>query len=173
MADVLLLALLPAAGNIAGGLTAELAPPSDRWRNRALHAAAGVVVAVVAIEIMPRAVDVLSGWVIAAAFLVGGGLYLLAQRAIEVRSEGGGRMWMIYLAVATDLFGDGLLIGAGASVGGGLGFVLAVGLVLADGPEGGSGHDDLPRQWRAAVTTAAAVTRHSRPGPARCGGVPT
>ena len=44
MIDVLLLALLPAAGNITGGLVAEVTPPSDRWRNRALHAAAGSTV---------------------------------------------------------------------------------------------------------------------------------
>jgi zinc transporter, ZIP family len=162
MLEVLLLALLPAAGNIAGGLAAELAPPSDRWRNRALHAAAGVVVAVVAVEIMPRAVDVLSGWVIAAAFLVGGGLYLLAQRAIEARSEGGGRAWMIYLAVATDLFGDGLLIGAGASVGGGLGLALAVGQVLADGPEGAAATmtfrgNGVPRSRRLLLSLATVI----------------
>ncbi len=39
-------------------------------------------------------------------------------------------------AVATDLFGDGLLIGAGTAVASGLGLVLAVAQVLADVPEG-------------------------------------
>lgn len=43
MASVLLLALLPVAGNLAGGLLAETVPLTDRWLNRALHAAAGVV----------------------------------------------------------------------------------------------------------------------------------
>lgn len=43
---------------------------------------------------------------------------------------------MIYLAVATDLFGDGLLIGSGTAVAASLGLVLAVGQVLADIPEG-------------------------------------
>lgn len=162
MGQVLLLALLPAAGNIAGGLAAELTSPSDRWRNRALHAAAGVVIAVVAVEIMPRAVDVLSGWMIAAAFLAGGGLYLLAQRAIEARSGEGGRMWMIYLAIATDLFGDGLLIGAGASIGAGLGLVLALGQVLADVPEGAASTmtfraGDVPRSRRLVLLLGTVV----------------
>ena len=51
---VALLALLPPAGNFAGGLLAESLPVTDRWLNRALHAAAGVVIAVVAFEIFPR-----------------------------------------------------------------------------------------------------------------------
>lgn len=43
---------------------------------------------------------------------------------------------MIYLAVATDLFGDGLLIGSGSAVAASLGLTLAIGQVLADVPEG-------------------------------------
>lgn len=54
---VLGLAALPAAGNFAGGLWAEWRPPSPRALNIALHAAAGIVLAVVAVEIMPRALD--------------------------------------------------------------------------------------------------------------------
>lgn len=136
MLRVVLLSLLPFVGNLAGSITAEVVSPSDRWRNRALHAAAGIVVAVVAIEIMPEAVDVLSGVQIAAAFLGGGILYLLAQAAIERRVGDGTTMWMIYLAVATDLFADGLLIGSGTAVTASLGLALAIGQVLADIPEG-------------------------------------
>jgi ZIP family zinc transporter len=133
---VLLLALLPFAGNFAGAALAETLSPSDAWRNRALHAAVGIVFAVVAIEIMPEALEVLAGWQIALAFLVGGAAYLLAQTIIASRAEGSGRMWMIYLAVATDLFGDGLLIGSGSAVAASLGLTLAIGQVLADVPEG-------------------------------------
>ena len=137
---VALLALLPPAGNLAGGLLAESLPVTDRWLNRALHAAAGVVIAIVAFEIFPEALDVAAPWVLGLAFMAGGLLYLLAQGLIEgaVSGEGEGtsRMWMIYLAVATDLFGDGLLLGAGASVSAGLGLALALGQVLADIPEG-------------------------------------
>mgnify|MGYP003115649675 CR=1 FL=1 len=132
----MLLSLLPFVGNFAGAVAAEALPLSAAWRNRALHAAVGIVFAVVAIEIMPEALEVLSGWQIAVAFLVGGGVYLIAQALIERASGGGSRMWMIYLAVATDLFGDGLLIGSGTAVTASLGFVLAVGQVMADIPEG-------------------------------------
>jgi ZIP family zinc transporter len=151
---VLLLALLPGLGNFAGGLVAEALPRSDVWLNRALHAAAGVVMAVVAVEIFPGALKVASGWVLGVAFGVGGLLYLAADAAVERRAaEGRGRMWMIYLAVAADLFGDGLLIGAGSAVSAGLGLVLAIGQVLADLPEGFAAmstlrSNDVPRSRR-------------------------
>ena len=153
MPGVLLLSLLPFAGNFAGGLVAELLPASAAWRNRALHAAAGIVFAVVAIQIMPEALVALSGWQIALAFLTGGGLYLIAQALIARRAGGGSRMWMIYLAVATDLFGDGLLIGSGTAVASSLGLVLAVGQVLADIPEGAATiitfrANGVDRRWR-------------------------
>lgn len=138
MLRVMGLAMLPVAGNFAGALIAEVSPGSDRWRNRALHAAVGVVFAVVAVEIMPEALRALEGWEIAVAFLAGGLLYLAVKSITERRSDGAeqSRMWLIYIAVATDLFGDGLLIGAGTSVAASLGLVLALGQVLADVPEG-------------------------------------
>lgn len=43
---------------------------------------------------------------------------------------------MIFLAVATDLFGDGLLIGAGTAVSAYLGITLAIGQIMANIPEG-------------------------------------
>ena len=137
MITVILLALLPAAGNIAGGVLVEVVPPAARWRNPMLHMAIGVVIAVVALEIMPDAVDVLDRWQIAAAFTVGGALYVLIRAGVaRVVPSGRSRMWMIYVAVAADLFGDGLMIGAGASVGTSVGVTLALGQVLADVPEG-------------------------------------
>ena len=132
----LLLALLPGAGNFFGGLVAEVVPTSPRWLNRALHAAAGVVIAVVAVEILPEALSVLSGWAIGTAFALGGLVYLGFDWLVERSAGGSGRMWLIYLAVATDLFGDGLLIGSGASVSASLGIALALGQTLADVPEG-------------------------------------
>ena len=54
---VVLLALLPTLGNFAGGVVAELVDVSPRMRSRALHVAAGVVSAVVAVELMPTALS--------------------------------------------------------------------------------------------------------------------
>lgn len=134
---VLLLAFMPGLGNITGAVVAEALPHSDVWLNRALHAAAGVVMAVVAVEVFPGALQVASGWTLGVAFAAGGLLYLTAEAVVQQQaSEQRGRMWMIYLAVATDLFGDGLMLGAGTAVATGLGLVLAAGQLLADLPEG-------------------------------------
>ncbi len=60
MSDFLLVlgfAALPAAGNIAGGLIAEIFDVSDRALSLALHLAAGIVLAVVGLELIPQALD--------------------------------------------------------------------------------------------------------------------
>lgn len=154
LVTVMALALLPGAGNFLGGMIAEFVPPSPRWLNRALHVAAGVIIGVIAVEIFPEALDVLAGWAIAVSFLIGGLAYIGFDAFVDrVASQGRDRMWMIYLAVATDLFGDGLLIGAGTSVSAGLGLALAVGQTLADAPEGFAAtftfrSNDVPRRRR-------------------------
>ena len=135
--SVVLLALLPGAGVAAGGLLAEVTPRSKAWLNWSLHAAAGIVIAIAAVEVFPEALDVLSGWAVGVAFGVGGLGYLGVQMLVERRAAADrSGMWMIFLAVATDLFGDGLLIGAGTAVSPGLGVVLGVGQIMANVPEG-------------------------------------
>lgn len=151
---VLLLAMLPGVGNVIGGILAETVQVTEIWLNPALHAAAGVVMAVVAVEIFPEALGVASGWTLGVAFATGGLLYLLVEAAVERRTSGQrSRMWMIYLAVATDLFSDGLMLGAGTAVSPGLGLVIAAGQLLADLPEGFASiatfqANDVPRRRR-------------------------
>jgi len=138
---VLLLAALPAAGNFAGGLLAEFSHTPLRWLNRALHGAAGIIIAVIAVEIMPEALERIAAWIIALTFLLGAATYVLIERGVESlqsrAGQGSGKgMWMIYLAVGVDLFTDGILIGTGSVVSFSLALVLATGQVLADVPEG-------------------------------------
>lgn len=140
---VLALALLPAFGNISGALIAEVVPASPRVLNRALHTAAGIVLAVVAVELMPEALaGSVQAWIIAAAFLLGGCFYLTVEWLLERlqgdASKAGGRtgIWMIYAAVSVDLFSDGLMIGTGSAVSFSLALILAAGQILADIPEG-------------------------------------
>jgi ZIP family zinc transporter len=137
--SVLLLALLPGLGNFAGGLLAEFKGASPRWRNHALHAASGLLIAIVAVELFPRALDGLAPWWIAAAFAAGGLAYLALEALVERLQRGGAdrtSMWMVYVAVAVDLTADGLLIGTGSAVSTGFALVLAAGQMLADFPEG-------------------------------------
>lgn len=137
---VLLLALLPGAGNFAGGLVAEFWKPTSRLLNWALHAASGIVIAIVAVELVPEALRSLAGWWLALAFAAGGVTYTLIERAMQRlqsgSSSGRTRMWMIYVAIAVDLTSDGLMIGTGSAVSSSLALVLAAGQVLADVPEG-------------------------------------
>ena len=135
------LAMLPALGNFAGGVVCELLRPSKTMLNRALHAATGIILAVVAVEVMPRALSGAPAWLLALAFLAGGGAHLLIEAGVERWQEGrqsgaGVGAWMTYVAVATDLVGDGLLIGAGSAVSARVGLLLALGQVMADVPEG-------------------------------------
>lgn len=169
------LALLPGLGNLAGGMVAEFIETTPRLLNLALHAASGIVIGVVAIELIPEALDTLAGWWIAAAFAAGGAAYVGVGRLLRRKApapvrpdrpdrpdkpdngEGRSAMWMIYVAVAVDLTGDGLMIGSGSAVGASLAIVLAAGQVLADFPEGYSvvanmREKQVPRGRRIAVS---------------------
>jgi ZIP family zinc transporter len=153
---VLLLSLLPGAGNFAGGVIAEFWKPSPRLLNWALHAASGILIAIVAVELIPNALDVLAGWWLAAAFAAGGLTYIALHAGVErVQTGRRGRtgMWMIYIAVAIDLASDGLVLGAGSAVSLSLALVLASGQILADVPEGYASiasfrSNDVPRAKR-------------------------
>lgn len=139
--SVLGLALLPAAGNFGGGVIAEWLRPSPKTLNRALHAAAGIILAVISVEVMPEALKSTPAWLLALAFLMGGSVYLSVEAGIELWQrrypEGAGTgAWMVYVAVAADLLGDGLLIGTSSAISSQLAFTLALGQILADIPEG-------------------------------------
>ena len=84
-----------------------------------LHPLAGdvhLVVAIVAVELMPNALDDLAGWWVALAFSLGGLAYVVVETVVgrlQRKQDSGdrSRMWMIYAAVAVDLTSDGLMIG--------------------------------------------------------------
>lgn len=167
--SVIGLALLPALGNFGGGLLAEFMATPQRRLNKALHAAAGIVIAVVAIELMPEALAKISAWIIALAFALGGLAYVAIEAAIEKLQKGRGKqgganlgMWMIFVAVAMDLFSDGLLIGTGSTVSFSMAIVLALGQVLADVPEGyatiaNMKDKGIPRTRRMLLTASFAI----------------
>ena len=139
MIQVVVLALLPGIGNLVGAVVAELVTPSQRMLSAALHGAAGIVIAIVALELIPEARNVLQPALVGVAFAAGCAAYSLIERVVHATGESSKaqtRMWMIYAAVAVDLTSDGLMIGSGMAVSFGLALVLAGGQVLADLPEG-------------------------------------
>ena len=143
---VLALAAMPALGNFAGGVLADLVRVSPRVLSFALHAAAGIVFAVVGVELMPQALEAESVWIVVLLFVAGGAFAVLvdwAMSAVRLRSRTGtaesgaeAGSWAIYFGVAVDLFSDGVMIGAGSTISPSLGLLLALGQVPADIPEG-------------------------------------
>lgn len=168
--SVLGLAFLPALGNFGGGLLAEFFRTNKALVSKALHAAAGIVIAVVATELMPEALEKIPAWRVAAAFGLGGVLYVLIsigvnklQGSAEKKgSSSSSGMWMIYIAVSIDLASDGLMIGTGSAVSSSLALVLALGQVLADIPEGyatiaNMKEKNVPRSRRMLLSASFAV----------------
>jgi zinc transporter, ZIP family len=147
--QVLILALLPAAGNFLGGLLGEILSVPYRVLSLALHAATGILFAVIGVELLPEALQTEPAWVIILAFFLGGAVYLLLEAGIDRLQNqwtdqsnfGEGHAskisaWGIYSAIAIDLFSDGLMIETSATISLNLGLLLAIGQVSADLPEG-------------------------------------
>lgn len=135
---------MPALGNFFGGLLAEILNVSEKALSLALHLAAGIILAVIGIELMPEALAAEPPYVPILAFVAGSGFFILLDKSIEyVQNRFGGRAQKgmsaavaIYIGVAIDLFSDGVMIGTGSTVAPGLGLLLALGQVPADIPEG-------------------------------------
>lgn len=133
----LALAALPALANFGGGALAEAFRVSSKALSLALHLAAGIVLAVVAVELIPEAFSVGTPWVPIVAFVLGGGFYLAVDAGIERLTVGrGSGPFVIFFGVAVDLFSDGIMIGTATSIEFGLGLLLALGQTPADVPEG-------------------------------------
>ena len=139
---VIALASLPAIGNFVGGLLAEGIDVSRRKLSLALHAAAGILMAVVGVELMPQALQAQPTWVVVLAFAAGGAFYVLVDQSIkfmEARyssASSASSAWVIFFGICVDLFSDGVMIGAGSTISLNLGLLLALGQVSADLPEG-------------------------------------
>lgn len=142
LTTVLLIALLPAAGTLTGALIAEWKPPPDWLTGAALHSAAGIAAAVVAVELMPRAVDRGEHWLLAIGFMGGAVFSIVLMRSTQWLKERFGSserragLWTVYTAVAADLLIDGLTTGAGSAVSSGLGLLLALSQVFGNIPGG-------------------------------------
>lgn len=134
------LALLPALGMIVGTIAAEWREVSKRSMGAVLHGAAGVAVAVVSVELMPRIVEDIAPWLLVTGFAIGAvasvAMVRGVRRAVGALEIGRTGPWMVYAAVAVDLLGDGLMIGIGSAVSGKLGLMLGLSQIVANVPGG-------------------------------------
>lgn len=136
---LLLFAAFPAVGFLAGVLVAELYDPPPWLLGATLHAAAGVALAVFALELTPRSFAVAPGPATALAFVVGAALSLgLARLSGLLRRFSGARegAFAVYSVAAADLISDGLMTGAGAAVSLELAAVLGGSQLVANIPSG-------------------------------------
>jgi ZIP family zinc transporter len=139
---VMALAALPALANFLGGGLAEAFRVSARGLSLSLHLAAGIVLAVVGLELIPEALRATPPWVPLLAFVAGGGVFIGLERGIgslQARSgadEDKAGAFGIFGGVSMDLFSDGVMIGTGTVIDPALGLLLALGQMPADVPEG-------------------------------------
>jgi zinc transporter, ZIP family len=138
--NLLWVALLPVAGNLLGTLAAELLRPPHWVVGAALHAAGGVAIALVSVELMPRVIDTTPAWLITMLFALGAslsvGLYHLLRAMQGERTPARAGAWMVYVATGVDLMTDGIMTGASSAVSAELGLLLGASQIVGNVPAG-------------------------------------
>lgn len=162
---VLVVSLLPAGGNIIGSLFAESLRTPPWVIGAALHTAAGVAIAVVSVDLMPRILAATPVWLMITAFFCGAAFsallaYGLKQWVSAHESQSGA--WMVYMAVAADLLSDGLMVGVGAAVASGLGLLLGLSQIVSNIPGGFAAignfrNKQVSRKWRLMISASFVV----------------
>jgi ZIP family zinc transporter len=159
-------ALLPAIGIIIGSLLAESIQTPKWLIGASLHATAGIAIALVSIDVMPRLLVMSSIWLITIAFLAGAVISVLIANVWGSFRHRPGRgtvgAWMVYMAVATDLISDGVMVGTGTAVETQLGFLFAMTQSIANIPGGFAAtsnfrDDGMPKRRRMALSVSMLV----------------
>ena len=133
--DFLIMAI-PALVALAGGILASVWKPDHQMRSLIQHFAAGVVLAALAVELLPEiGREHAPGLVLAGSFALGSlfmyGLKLWTMRLehqAAMKDAAAGLGTGLLLATFIDVATDGFIIGAGFAAGGGTGTILALGL---------------------------------------------
>ncbi|MEB4591679.1 zinc permease [Candidatus Thiothrix sp. Deng01] len=130
----LLLMLIPALVALAGGVLAMYWHPGHQTRSLIQHFAAGVVLAALAVELLPEiGREHAPGYVLIGAFALGS-LFMYAMKLWTTHLEEAGEPtksgldWGLLVATFIDIAVDGFIIGAGFAAGGETGPILALGL---------------------------------------------
>ena len=134
--DNLIWMLIPALVSLSGGVLAMFWHPSHQTRSMVQHFAAGVVLAALAVELLPEiGREHAPAGVLIGAFALGS-LFMYAMKLWTMRLDAGEEAQAqsgklnhgLLIATFIDIAVDGFIIGAGFAAGGETGFVLALGL---------------------------------------------
>ena len=132
----ILIMAIPAVIALGGGVLASIWNPSHQMRSMIQHFAAGVVLAALAVELLPEIErEHAPGLVLAGSFALGSlfmyGLKLWTLRLEHNATASGAAAGLgtgLLLATFIDVATDGFIIGAGFAAGGETGTILALGL---------------------------------------------
>ncbi len=133
--DNLVWMLVPALVSLSGGVLAMFWHPNHHTRSMVQHFAAGVVLAALAVELLPEiGREHAPAWVLIGAFALGS-LFMYAMKLWTMRLEANEAAadesklnHGLLIATFIDIAVDGFIIGTGFAAGGETGFVLALGL---------------------------------------------
>lgn len=160
-ANALTIMAIPAGVAVFGGALAALWKPSHQVRSLIQHFAAGVILAALAVELLPDiGKEHATKEVVLGAFAAGS-LFMYLLKLWTERLEGhgkdaaqGGALGLL-VATFVDVATDGFIIGAGFAAGGETGTVLALGLSVELLFLGLAVTSDRIAGWRIVAVTAA------------------
>ena len=136
------LSAFPVVSNFIGAMMAEVLPSSKQTLGLGLHAAAGVLLAIVSTELLPQILMAKPIWVATLSLFLGGVFFVWVNQLLKLsknRLRGIDLNTVtssIVLSIAIDLFGDGLMIGTSLTISPHLGILLTSARVVAHIPEG-------------------------------------
>jgi ZIP family zinc transporter len=131
---ILFFSLIPVITMIAGGIIAIVRKPNGNVRSLILHFAAGVVFSVVAVELLPDIVKTHAPLQLIIGFTLGFITMIGIRKATEVKevetvsSAKNTLPYSLLIAIAVDVFIDGLLLGIGFMAGNTEGILLSIAL---------------------------------------------
>lgn len=126
--------LIPALVALGGGILAMYWHPSHQMRSLIQHFAAGVVLAALAVELLPEIGREHAPDPVLIAAFAAGSLFMYGMKLWTMRMEAGhsstksGLDWGLLVATFIDIAVDGFIIGAGFAAGGETGMILSLGL---------------------------------------------
>jgi ZIP family zinc transporter len=131
------LAALIAFSNLIGGLVAEAFPPSKGKLSVGLHMAAGVLLAMITVKLIPNVLQPDRTWITLFGFIAGGTFFILSDRAVrEIESRYNvdkrkRKPWLIFLSLTTNIFSGGIMIGVSMTIQQSLSIFITIARVIA------------------------------------------